>query len=649
MLKLFQNQGKTLRWIMGALLFLIAGSMIITLVPSVFSTQQGDTGAQVLVAVGDHAVTMADIDAGLRPYMRSGNLPPESLALFATNTIDDLIGKQVLMNEADELGLVPTEEEIAQWIRDQFSDLLFPDGKFVGTAVYRGFVQQQFQRTIAEFEMNVAEEIAIGVRLKRMVTDSVSVSDEELKNLFHQQNDRVRVEWAALERDDLRSGVSVSDEKLAEYFEANKLRYRKQEERAFKLISIEGDYAADNIDLSETEIELYYTQNQYRFENPERYQTRHILFSTTEKSEEETEEVRKKAEEVLQQIRDGGDFEALAAEHSEDPANAASGGDLGWVTEGTMVPEFEQAMFALEVGELSPDPVKTPFGYHLLRVDAKDAGSVKPLEEVRDRIREDLILERSQSARLELMDSALTAAQEHGVELEKAAEAVGVSAQVFDPFNRASLPPGLPQASSLVSAIFERPEAEVFSITQSGTLYIGIVTGVIPARDGEFEEFRDAVRTNYIDDEAAQQARSRAEELAEKARQNGGNLTAAARAFGLRVSKSDLVKRSDSIEGIGQVAVLGQDAFEKADGSVIGPVGSGGRFIVYRSLDFSAADESALEDEGPEIRRSELNVKRDRMFDYFREQKLQEYTAGGQIVRHEARIEEYLRFLRSQS
>jgi len=420
MIKLFQNQGKTLRWVMGGLLFLIAASMVITLVPSVFSTQQTGTDAQVLVEVGDLAVTMADLDSGLRQYVRAGSVPPESLAFLANNMVDNLLSEKVLLNEANELGLTPTEAELAQWIRDQLPDLLFPNGQYVGTNAYRGFVQQQFQKSIPEFEADLLKDLAIEMRLRRLVTDSVNVGDEELKKIFHQQNDMVQIEWTAVERDGLRSQVTVSEEKLAEYFEANKLRYRKQEERSLKLISIGANYATDNIDLSDDEIELYYTQNQYRFENPERYQTRHILFSTMEKSEEESEEARKKAEDILQQLRDGGDFAALAATHSEDPGNAQSGGDLGWVTQGMMVPEFEQAMFAMQTGELSPAPVKTQFGYHLLRVDAKEAGTVKPIDEVRERIREDLIIERSQSTRLELMDTALTTAQQYGVELEKA-------------------------------------------------------------------------------------------------------------------------------------------------------------------------------------------------------------------------------------
>ncbi len=648
MLKLFQNQGKALRWVMGGLLLLVAGSMIITLVPSVFSTQQGGADTQVLVEVGDLAVTMADLDSGLRQYVRAGSVPPESLAFLASNMVDNLVSEKVLLNEANDLGLTPTEGELAQWIRDQLPDLLFPEGKYVGTAAYRGFVQQQFQKSIPEFEADLLKDLAVEMRLRRLVTDNVNVSDEELKKVFHQQNDMVQIEWTAVERDDFRSRVTVSEEKLAEYFEANKLRYRKQEERALKLITIGENFATDNIDLSDTEIEVYYAQNQYRFENPERYQTRHILFSTMEKSEEDTEAARINAEEVLQQLRDGGDFEALAAEHSEDPANAQTGGDLGWVSQGMMVPEFEQAMFALQTGELSPAPVKTQFGYHLLRVDAKEAGTVKPLEEVRERIREDLIIERSQSTRLELMDMALTTAQQYGVELEKAAAEVNLPIQVFEPFSRATMPADLPKASQFVSAIFQKAPEEVFSVTQDGTLYIAVISAITPARDGTIDEFREPVTTSFIDDEASTLARSRAEDLAEKARENGGNLVAAARAIGLNASKSNWVKRSDSIDGVGSVSSLGKDAFDKPDGSVIGPVPSGSNFIVYRSLELSPADEATLEDEGDTIRQSQLDLKRNQMFEFFRAQKLKEYTDDGRIVRHDSRIQEYLTFIRSQ-
>lgn len=648
MIKLFQNQGKTLRWVMGGLLFLIAASMVITLVPSVFSTQQTGTDAQVLVEVGDLAVTMADLDSGLRQYVRAGSVPPESLAFLANNMVDNLISEKVLLNEANELGLTPTEAELAQWIRDQLPDLLFPNGQYVGTDAYRGFVQQQFQKSIPEFEADLLKDLAIEMRLRRLVTDNVNVGDEELKKIFHQQNDMVQLEWTAVERDGLRSQVTVSEEKLAEYFEANKLRYRKQEERSLKLISIGANYATDNIDLSDDEIELYYSQNQYRFENPERYQTRHILFSTMEKSEEETEEARKKAEDILQQLRDGGDFAALAAANSEDPGNAQSGGDLGWVTQGMMVPEFEQAMFGLQTGELSPAPVKTQFGYHLLRVDAKEAGTVKPLNEVRDRIREDLIIERSQSTRLELMDTALTTAQQYGVELEKAGAEVNLPVQVFGSFSRATMPADLPKLSQLVSAIFQKAPEEVFSVTQDGTLYIGVITGITPPRDGTLDEFRDPVRISFVDDEASSLARSRAEELAEKARANDGDLVAAARSLGLKASKSNFVKRADSIEGLGPVSSLGSDAFDKTDGSVVGPVGSGSNFVVYRSLERRAADEATLENEGSTIRQSQLDYKRNQMFEFFRAQKLKEYTDDGRIVRYDSRIQEYLNFIRSQ-
>ncbi len=103
MLKLFQNQGKALRWIMGGLLFLIAASMVITLVPNVFGPA-GPASADVLAEVGDRAVTIRDVELELRQYRRQ-DVPPEAVAMMAGNVVEDLIADRVLFVEARSSGV----------------------------------------------------------------------------------------------------------------------------------------------------------------------------------------------------------------------------------------------------------------------------------------------------------------------------------------------------------------------------------------------------------------------------------------------------------------------------------------------------------------------------------------------------------------
>ena len=632
-----------MRWIMGFILFLVAASLVITLVPDVFGPA-GPTSADILAEVAGVPVTTGDVDVELRQY-RSSEVPPEALSMMAGNAIENLISDRVLFAEATALGLVPSEEDLARWLREQLPDVLFPDGKFVGARAYEGFVRQQFRRSVAEFEREILYNLTIEMRLRRMVTDSISVSEDEIKQRFHEQNDSVKVQWTAVNSDRFRSQVEASPEQLQEYFDSNQLRYRHAERRPLKIMTVSPDAADKEYEISDTEIELYYSQNQYRFEQPERVKLRHILFMTTDKSEEETEAARIDAEEVLEQLRAGADFEELAKEHSEDPGNADNGGDLGWVSRGDMVPEFEDAGFALQIGELSATPVKTDFGYHLIRLDDRQSGSIKPLSEVREVIRGDLVAERSQGDRYALMERALEAAQQAGTALEIAASQLGLPFEEFPPFSRSELPDSLPKAASLVRAVFEEPPGEVFTVAQEETLYVGIVSEVVPARDAVYDEVSTTVREDYLDTESANMARVSAEALAERVRETPGNLASAARRDRLAVATSEFVKRDGDLGELGPISALGEDAFTKTNGAVQGPVAIGNQWVVFRTIEMQAADESALVLEGESIRENLLGEKRNQMFDYFRQQKVQEYSESGQLVRYSERIQSYLRLM----
>ena len=646
MLKLFQNQGKALRWTMGIILFLVAGSMIITLVPNVFGPA-GPGAADILAEVDGVAVTTGDVEVELRQH-RANNVPAAAISMIAGNTIDALIAERVLFSEAAALGLVPTDEELATWIREQLRDVLFPDGKYIGADAYQRFVRQQFRRTVAEFEQEILYDIAISQNLRQLVTDSVSVTEDELKQRFHEENDTIRVEWASVDAGSMRGEVVPTPEQLREYFEANKLRYRHPERRPLKLLTVGPDAAAMDHEIADAEIDLYYSQNQYRFENPERVKVRHILFMTMGKSEAEAEEARKQADAVLEELRGGGSFEDLAKEHSEDPGNAENGGDLGWVSRGMMDPAFEEASFALrETGEITPSPVKSEFGYHLIRLDDRQAPSVKPLSEVREVIREDLRAERAQSDRYGLMERAMAAAEQAGAALENAAAELELPYQAFEAFSRADLPDQLPKASGLVEAIFEQPTGQVFTVAEGDTLYIGFVSEAVPARDADYEEVSATVGDDYIDTESANIARQRAEDVAQAAKDSPADLAAAARRSQLSTNTTDWIKRGGEIEDLGPISALGDAAFANTNGELQGPIAVGDRWVVFRTIAMQPADESALATDGENLRRTLLNEKRTMVFDYFRNQKVRDYSEQGLVVRYADRIQLYLQSMQS--
>ncbi|MHC1720168.1 MAG: peptidylprolyl isomerase [Clostridiaceae bacterium] len=135
------------------------------------------------------------------------------------------------------------------------------------------------------------------------------------------------------------------------------------------------------VEVADSEVEDYYKANEKMFMNQETVNAKHILVDTAEK-----------AAEIMAEIANGKSFEDAAAEYSSCPSNA-QGGSLGAFSRGQMVPEFEEAAFGMEIGTIS-DPVKTQFGYHLIKVEGKNEASVKPFAEVSGNIRNMLFQER---------------------------------------------------------------------------------------------------------------------------------------------------------------------------------------------------------------------------------------------------------------
>ena len=191
MFDLFRSQKQTVRLMLGGILILVAASMVITLVPGLFSGTSVNPNDPVLAEVDGEPVTVQDLQLRLRDYQNTGQVPPDSMAFMAAQSVENLITDKVLMIEATRLGLIPTEAELAERIRSQLS-FVFEQG---GLPAYETFVRQRFQRSIPEFEEALLRDLVIELRLKRLVTDNVLVGEEELKRTYKLNNDTVQLEY----------------------------------------------------------------------------------------------------------------------------------------------------------------------------------------------------------------------------------------------------------------------------------------------------------------------------------------------------------------------------------------------------------------------------------------------------------------------
>ena len=220
----------------------------------------------------------------------------------------------------------------------------------------------------------VGIEIAKAYAQEKNITVSDAEVDRELAKVKEQVGQQARASGQDLSNQEAYEQAlkqnDITEDQLREDIREN-LPIQEVQERV-----------AGDTQPSEEEIRKYYDENKAaQFTNPAQRCMRHILFNKDQKE---------KAEEVKEQLQDGGDFAKLAKEYSQDPGSAEQGGDLGCLGKGETVPEFEKAAFGAEQGEIV-GPVETEFGYHLIEVTEVRSEETRSLEEVEPQIRDQLV------------------------------------------------------------------------------------------------------------------------------------------------------------------------------------------------------------------------------------------------------------------
>lgn len=305
-----------------------------------------------------------------------------------TAALDGLIQRRLLILEAQRQGIRVTDEELIDHIRN------FPafqqDNNF-SHDIYNNYLSSS-RLGVREFEANQREALLLK-KIESFVRSQVKVSDSEILEAFNLEENKVKFDYVVIEDDHFKFGEKITEEEKKEYYEKNKSSFQVPEQIKIQYVKLDNKGFENQIVPRDEDIEDYYESQKARFYEDEKFRASHILFraekpaSSEEQEEEkltaEEQAVKDKAEGVLKKIKDGADFAEMAKEHSEDIASGLNGGDLGFFSRGAMVPEFEKAVLALKVDEVSP-LVRTSFGYHIIKLfDKKEAGT-KPLTEVKD-------------------------------------------------------------------------------------------------------------------------------------------------------------------------------------------------------------------------------------------------------------------------
>ncbi len=312
------------------------------------------------------------------------------------------------------------------------------------------------------FEQTIKNDILLD-KFRNVITGSALVTDAEVRQEFEKQNVKIKFDYAVLRKDDLMKQIQPNEAELKAFYERNKATYNNSipEKRKIQYVVLETAKVEAGTTVSPQELQGYYDQHKDDYRVPEQVSVSHILIKTPlpgpdgKVDPKGVEEARKKAEDVLKQVKAGGNFAELAKKYSEDPGSGKNGGSLGFIGRGRTVPEFEKAAFSLAKGQTS-DLVQSSYGFHIIRVDDKQAAHVKTLDEVKDQIEDSIKRQKAAQAMSSQVDALL--AQARNVGLEKAAAARGLQVVTTDFVSRTDTLPGIGNSQEFMSAVFGQAE-----------------------------------------------------------------------------------------------------------------------------------------------------------------------------------------------
>lgn len=588
-------------------------------------TSPGDTGdAQgnsVAVSIDDDAISFADYQTAYgNLYALYQNIYREQFTPelekqlgLRRQTLDMLVEQVLLSREATRLGLKIGDKELVDAIArvPAFQE----NGAFNKDRYLQVLAYQRL--TPEEFEGRQRQQL-LAEKAREAIVGQVVVGDADIDEEYRRQNEQINLAFVRLAPAGFEDRARIDEDGLKTFFESAKEDFRLPETVALRYLLFDPARYVGEVVASDEDLEKYYRRNLDKFDIPEQVKAAHILIKVPLDADAATRESqRQRADQVLAEVKAGKDFAALVRQYSDDQGTVPKDGDLGFFPRGVMVPEFEQAAFAMKPGETS-EIVTTPFGYHIIRCDGYIEPGIKPLEEVRDEVKAEVVAEKSRQLALEKAMDAYNINRKTG-DLESAAQANALEIRETGFFKRDGAIDGFGPAPEISATAFTLGEKDLARplVLPQGVVLFGLKERQ-ESRIPELSEVRGAVEEAYRKQRSRELARAAADELL-AALQKGGSLTERAAADGLRTEETGLFSRAngDFLPRLGNAPELAQAAFalEKELAAVPAVHEVDGTFVVAALKERQAADPAALDAAGrEELKGMVLTRKKEEMF-----------------------------------
>ena len=465
-----------------------------------------------------------------------------------------LIDRKLMLQQARKMGLKVTDEELASSIQ---SIKAFQTNGVFDPKRYRRVLARV--RTSPEaFEVDQRQSLALS-KLKDLLLAGVTVSEGELRTYYDWLEARVDIQFVLFAPADMQVSEPGKKE-LESYFENHKQNYKTAPKVKVRYISLDPRKLKDDVEVSPDDIQIYYEDHLNEFKKEKTVEARHILIKVAPDADKETVAAKKaKAEEIYRKAAGGQDFVELAKKYSEGPTGE-KGGYLGTFGRSSMVKPFADKAFSMEAGQIS-EPVRTRFGWHIIKVEKVNPAKVSSLEEVEDTIKNKIALNKARNMAYDRIEAVYEMTFE-GNDLQKIAREEKIKLTETDYFT-ANGPAGkVEEPDKFAKVAFELEPGETSDILElGGVFYLLQVVDKVPSMIPELEKVSKRVRQDYIKSKQDEKARQEAERFLEKARENE-DFKAFCSSRKIPLNQSGFFKRNGTIPAIGYEPAIIKAAFE---------------------------------------------------------------------------------------
>jgi peptidyl-prolyl cis-trans isomerase D len=544
--------------------------------------------------------------------------------------LDTLVQRKLLLREAKRQGLQVSDAELIEKVQT------YPVFQVNGHFDHSRYLQvlRLSRLTPGDFEQNQREDLLLG-KLENLFKDGLQVTEAEVKQTFIHDKEQVNVAYLRVDPAQFVPQVQVSDTELPTYYQEHSERFRQPEQVRVGYVVVDPEWFVAWVQMTDEQVMQYYEEHKEEFRREEQAQARHILFKLEPQAgAEEDARVRGMAEATLQRIQAGEDFAALAKQLSEDPVSAQQGGDLGMFKRGEMVKPFEEVAFSLQPGMVS-DPVRTDFGYHLIKVEERQEAGYRPFETVRAELQLRLAREEARrlaEAKAQAISDAMLAA---GSEWQTAVQTLDLAPRETPFMAQAGVVEGIENSAAFLRTAFALQDEEVSRPTMISHQYV--VEKLLERKASHippFEEVKDKVYDAVRRERSQALAQQKAAEWL-TAVQAGQSLEQLAQTLNMQPEQTGLFSRNGAIPKLGRPQELIREVFRMhvGEGRVVELLEQPAVVVLTERKEFDAEE---YEKEKVRLKQQVLRQKRDQTFSQWSNELRQQAEARREISVNES-------------